>query len=177
MPSFVAYVVSLGCFAKSARRGRLSGPRLRPHSGRESEHILPLPLCSFHLELESFANLFFFNLIATCNECSAVTHAASPLLFVLVSIGGAASPPEYMTSASAVQFAAAPIRMGVYERPAPAPVMGMWSSDPFKVDSGQATSGSTVMEADKFDTGVKNDELINQLGSFMTSVIWAEYSC
>jgi len=80
MPSFVAYVVSLGCFAKSARRGRLSGPRLRPHSGRESEHILPLPLCSFHLELESFANLFFFNLIATCNECSAVTHAASPLV-------------------------------------------------------------------------------------------------
>ena len=137
-----------------------------------------MPLCSFHLELESFANLFFFNLIATCNECSAVTHAASPRwLFLLVSIGAAASPPEYMTSAPAVQFAAAPIRMGVYERPAPAPVMGMWNSDPFKVDSGQATSGSTVMEADKFDTGVKNDELINQLGSFMTSVIWAEYSC
>jgi len=61
-----------------------------------------------------------------------------------------------MTSASAVQFAAAPIRMGVYERPAPAPVMGMWSSDPFKVDSGQATSGSTVMEADKFDTGLED---------------------
>ncbi|OEL13652.1 Transcription factor TGA4 [Dichanthelium oligosanthes] len=58
-----------------------------------------------------------------------------------------------MTSASAVQFAAVPIRMGVYERPAPAPVMGMWNSDPFKVDSGQATSGSTVMEADnKFDS-------------------------
>jgi len=81
MPSFVAYVVSLGGFAKSARRGRLSAAAL---GERASEHILPLPLCSFHLELESFANLFFFNLIATCNECSAVTHAASPLV---VSVG------------------------------------------------------------------------------------------
>lgn len=69
-----------------------------------------------------------------------------------------------MTSASAVQFAAVPVRMGVYERPAPAPVMGMWNSDPFKVDSGQATSGSTVMEADKkFDNRVRKDELIDQL--------------
>ncbi|KAK8449776.1 hypothetical protein SEVIR_7G267200v4 [Setaria viridis] len=62
-----------------------------------------------------------------------------------------------MTSASAVQFAAVPVRMGVYERPAPAPVMGMWNSDPFKVDSGQATSGSTVMEADKkFDNRLED---------------------
>ncbi|CAL5014631.1 unnamed protein product [Urochloa decumbens] len=76
-----------------------------------------------------------------------------------LSIGGAASPPEFMSSASAVQFAAAaPVRMGLYERPAPAPVMGMWNSDPFKVvDSGQATSGSTVMEADnKFDTRLED---------------------
>jgi hypothetical protein len=73
-----------------------------------------------------------------------------------LSIGGAATPPEYMTSASAVQFAAAPVRMGVYERPAPAPVMGIWNCDPFKVDSGQATSGSTVMEADKFDTRLED---------------------
>ncbi|CAL5029778.1 unnamed protein product [Urochloa decumbens] len=75
-----------------------------------------------------------------------------------LSIGSAASPPEFMTSASAVQFAAAPVRMGLYERPAPAPVMGMWNSDPFKVvDSGQATSGSTVMEADnKFDTRLED---------------------
>ena len=76
-----------------------------------------------------------------------------------------------------VQTCALPISTCPSRAPAPAPVMGMWNSDPFKVDSGQATSGSTVMEADKFDTGVKNDELINQLGSFMTSVIWAEYSC
>lgn len=70
-----------------------------------------------------------------------------------------------MTSASAVQFAAVPVRMGVYERPAPAPLMGMWNSDPFKVDSSQATSGSTVMEADnKFDTMVRKLELIDQLG-------------
>ncbi|CAL5014630.1 unnamed protein product [Urochloa decumbens] len=80
-------------------------------------------------------------------------------LHKLSSIGGAASPPEFMSSASAVQFAAAaPVRMGLYERPAPAPVMGMWNSDPFKVvDSGQATSGSTVMEADnKFDTRLED---------------------
>ncbi|CAL5029779.1 unnamed protein product [Urochloa decumbens] len=79
-------------------------------------------------------------------------------LHKLSSIGSAASPPEFMTSASAVQFAAAPVRMGLYERPAPAPVMGMWNSDPFKVvDSGQATSGSTVMEADnKFDTRLED---------------------
>ncbi|KAL6651474.1 hypothetical protein ACP70R_010399 [Stipagrostis hirtigluma subsp. patula] len=57
-----------------------------------------------------------------------------------------------MTSAAAAQFAAVPVRMGVYERPAPAPI-GMWgSSEPFKVDSGQATSASTILEADtKFD--------------------------
>ncbi|CAL5070297.1 unnamed protein product [Urochloa decumbens] len=75
-----------------------------------------------------------------------------------LSIGSAASPPEFMTSASAVQFTAAPVRMGLYERPALAPVMGMWNSDPFKVvDSGQATSGSTVMEADnKFDTRLED---------------------
>ncbi|CAN6277084.1 unnamed protein product [Urochloa humidicola] len=79
-------------------------------------------------------------------------------LHKLSSIGSAASPPEFMTSASAVQFAAMPVRMGLYERPAPAPVMGMWNSDPFKVvDSGQATSGSTVMEADnKFDTRLED---------------------
>ncbi|CAN6229733.1 unnamed protein product [Urochloa humidicola] len=79
-------------------------------------------------------------------------------LHKLSSIGSAASPPEFMTSASAAQFAAVPVRMGLYERPAPAPVMGMWNSDPFKVvDNGQATSGSTVMEADnKFDTGLED---------------------
>ncbi|AQK46487.1 Transcription factor TGA4 [Zea mays] len=52
--------------------------------------------------------------------------------------GSAVSPPEYMASASPAQFAAAPLRMG-YGRPAPAPpppVMGMWSSEPFRVDSG-----------------------------------------
>jgi hypothetical protein len=44
-------------------------------------------------------------------------------------------------------------------------LMGMWNSDPFKVDSSQATSGSTVMEADnKFDTMVRKLELIDQLG-------------
>nr|CAB3485898.1 unnamed protein product [Digitaria exilis] len=61
-----------------------------------------------------------------------------------------------MTSASAVQYAAAPVRiMGPYERPAP--VMGVWNSDPFKVDSCQATSGSTVMEADhKFDNRLED---------------------
>ncbi|AQK46480.1 Transcription factor TGA4 [Zea mays] len=53
-----------------------------------------------------------------------------------------------MASASPAQFAAAPLRMG-YGRPAPAPpppVMGMWSSEPFRVDSGSAhaTSASTV---------------------------------
>ncbi|AQK46479.1 transcription factor TGAL6 isoform X1 [Zea mays] len=62
--------------------------------------------------------------------------------------GSAVSPPEYMASASPAQFAAAPLRMG-YGRPAPAPpppVMGMWSSEPFRVDSGSAhaTSASTV---------------------------------
>ncbi|KAM0829379.1 hypothetical protein ACQ4PT_066910 [Festuca glaucescens] len=49
--------------------------------------------------------------------------------------------------------------MGMYERhqqqppPPQQPVVGMWSTDPFKVDSsGQATSGSTIMEEDtKFD--------------------------
>ncbi|XP_062184755.1 transcription factor TGAL6-like [Phragmites australis] len=67
-----------------------------------------------------------------------------------LSIGSAASPPEYMTSASA-QYAA-PVRMGVCERLAPAPI-GMWSNEPFKVDSGQAMSASTILEADtKFDT-------------------------
>ena len=89
--------------------------------------------------------------------------------------GTGASPPEYMTTASA-QFAPAPLRVGMYEQrhhqhhhqqqqpphpPAPAPVgVGMWSSEPYKVDSGggQATSGSTIMEGDtKFDhTGVSN---------------------
>ncbi|XP_062226895.1 transcription factor TGAL6-like isoform X2 [Phragmites australis] len=67
----------------------------------------------------------------------------------------AASPPEYMTSASA-QFAA-PVRIGVYERPGPAPVIGMWNNEPFKVDSGLATSASTIMEADtKFDTRLED---------------------
>lgn len=82
-----------------------------------------------------------------------------PLLFLSPSVGSAASPPEYMTSAPAAQFAAAPVRMGVYGRPAPAAVMGMWSSEPFKVvDSCQATSGgSTVMEADnKFDSRLED---------------------
>ncbi|KAJ1273021.1 hypothetical protein BS78_06G248300 [Paspalum vaginatum] len=73
-----------------------------------------------------------------------------------LSIGSAASPPEYMTSAPAVAppFAAVPVRMGVYERPAPA--AAVWNSQPFRVDSGQATSASTVMEADKFDTGLED---------------------
>ncbi|WVZ87362.1 hypothetical protein U9M48_034005 [Paspalum notatum var. saurae] len=63
-----------------------------------------------------------------------------------------------MTSAPAVAqpFAAVPVRMGVYERPAPAAMMGMWNSEPFRVDSGQATSASTVMEADKFDTRLED---------------------
>lgn len=75
--------------------------------------------------------------------------------------GAGTSPPEYMTSATA-QFAPAPLRMGMYERPppqqpmppSPQPVVGMWNNsvDTYKVDSGQATSGSTIMEADtKFD--------------------------
>ncbi|XP_066344251.1 transcription factor TGAL6-like isoform X1 [Miscanthus floridulus] len=79
-----------------------------------------------------------------------------------LNIGSAASPPEYMTSASPAQFAAVPLRMG-YARPVPspsppAPVMGMWSSEPFKVDSGgHATSASTVMEADtKFETRLED---------------------
>ncbi|XP_062226897.1 transcription factor TGAL6-like isoform X3 [Phragmites australis] len=60
-----------------------------------------------------------------------------------------------MTSASA-QFAA-PVRIGVYERPGPAPVIGMWNNEPFKVDSGLATSASTIMEADtKFDTRLED---------------------
>jgi transcription factor TGA len=78
-----------------------------------------------------------------------------------------ASPPEYMATASA-QYAPPPLRMGMYEleprhhqpHPPPPPqqqqqqpVVGMWSSEPYKVDSGgQATSGSTIMEGDaKFD--------------------------
>ncbi|XP_008668574.1 transcription factor TGAL6 isoform X1 [Zea mays] len=69
-----------------------------------------------------------------------------------------ASPPQYMTpAASPAQFAPAPLRMG-YGRPAP--VMGMWSSEPFKVDSGgHATcSASTVMEADtKLETSRLQD--------------------
>ncbi|CAM0901890.1 unnamed protein product [Alopecurus aequalis] len=80
-----------------------------------------------------------------------------------------ASPPEYMTSASA-QFAPAPLRMGMYERhqqpPAPAPVAGMWNSEPYKVDSGgQATSSSTVMEGDnKFDhTGLEEVPHMDEL--------------
>ncbi|GJN26289.1 hypothetical protein PR202_gb14210 [Eleusine coracana subsp. coracana] len=61
-----------------------------------------------------------------------------------------------MTSASA-QFAA-PVRMGVYERPPPVAPIGMWSNEPFKVDSGgQATSASTIMEPDnKFDAGLED---------------------
>jgi transcription factor TGA len=63
--------------------------------------------------------------------------------------------------------------MGMYDRhhqqqPPPPPqqqqpVAGMWSTDPFKVDSGgQATSGSTIMEGDtKFDhTGVSNQDIL-----------------
>ncbi|KAK3141380.1 hypothetical protein QOZ80_4BG0333190 [Eleusine coracana subsp. coracana] len=73
-----------------------------------------------------------------------------------LSIGSAASSPEFMTSASA-QFAA-PVRMGVYERPPPVAPIGMWSNEPFKVDSGgQATSASTIMEPDnKFDAGLED---------------------
>jgi hypothetical protein len=59
-------------------------------------------------------------------------------------VSSAASPPEYMTPSASAQFAP-PIRMGMYERPAP---IGMWSNEPFKVDSGALT----IMEADnKFD--------------------------
>nr|WGO51569.1 TGACG-binding transcription factor 1 [Saccharum hybrid cultivar ROC22] len=79
-----------------------------------------------------------------------------------LSIGSAASPPEYMTSASPAQFAVMPLRMG-YGRPAPstapAPVTaGMWSSEAFKVvDGGHATSASTVMETDtKFETRLED---------------------
>uniref|UniRef100_A0A0D9WA40 DOG1 domain-containing protein n=3 Tax=Leersia perrieri TaxID=77586 RepID=A0A0D9WA40_9ORYZ len=54
-----------------------------------------------------------------------------------------ASPPEYMTLAS-TQFAA-PVRMGAYDRPPP---VGMWSHEQFKVDNGQATSASTIMESE-----------------------------
>jgi transcription factor TGA len=45
------------------------------------------------------------------------------------------------------------------------PVAGMWSTDPFKVDSGgQATSGSTIMEGDtKFDhTGVSHSQALSR---------------
>ncbi|KAL5214033.1 hypothetical protein ABZP36_003185 [Zizania latifolia] len=61
-----------------------------------------------------------------------------------------------MTSAS-TQFAA-PVRlMGAYDRPPPAG--GMWSDEQFKVDNGQATSSSTVMEADmRFETRLEEEE-------------------
>ncbi|KAF0890835.1 hypothetical protein E2562_004316 [Oryza meyeriana var. granulata] len=56
-----------------------------------------------------------------------------------------------MTSAS-TQFVA-PIRMGAYDRPLP---VGMWSHEQFKVDNGQATSASTIMEAEmKYETRVE----------------------
>jgi hypothetical protein len=57
-----------------------------------------------------------------------------------------------MTSAS-TQFAA-PVRMGAYDRPPP---VGMWSHEHIKVDNGQATSASTIMEAEmKFENRVRN---------------------
>jgi transcription factor TGA len=73
-------------------------------------------------------------------------------------VPGGASPPEYMATASA-QYAPPPLRMGMYEleprhhQQQQQAVVGMWSSEPYKVDSGgQATSGSTIMEGDaKFD--------------------------
>lgn len=96
----------------------------------------------------------------------------------LSSVTGGVSPPEYMTTAS-TQYAPAPLRMGMYDRhhqqqqppPPPPPqqqqpVVGMWSTDPFKVDSGgQATSGSTIMEGDtKFDhTGLEDVPHMDEL--------------
>ncbi|XP_044968345.1 transcription factor TGAL6-like isoform X2 [Hordeum vulgare subsp. vulgare] len=81
-----------------------------------------------------------------------------------------------MTSA---QYAPAPLRMGMYERAQPPqqhqqqqqqhqlqPVLGMWSSEPYKVDSGgQATSGSSIMEPDaKFDhAGLDEDPQMDEL--------------
>jgi transcription factor TGA len=107
----------------------------------------------------------------------------------LASISGTgASPPEYMTTAS-TQYAPAPLRMGMYDRhqgpPPPPPhqqqqpVVGMWSTDPFKVDSGggQATSGSTIMEGDtKYDhAGVSNGLLF--LFDFGRSFACAHFGC
>jgi hypothetical protein len=44
--------------------------------------------------------------------------------------------------------------MGAYDRPPP---VGMWSHEQFKVDNGQATSASTIMEAEmKFENRVRN---------------------
>uniref|UniRef100_A0ACD5UW71 Uncharacterized protein n=2 Tax=Avena sativa TaxID=4498 RepID=A0ACD5UW71_AVESA len=75
-----------------------------------------------------------------------------------------ASPPEYMATTASAQYAPPPLRMGMYEleprhhqhQPPPPPpqqqqpVVGIWSSEPYKVDSGG--SGSTIMEGDaKFD--------------------------
>ncbi|KAG8066418.1 hypothetical protein GUJ93_ZPchr0004g39491 [Zizania palustris] len=61
-----------------------------------------------------------------------------------------------MTSAS-TQFAAAVRIMGAYDRPLPAG--SMWSDEQFKVDNGQATSSSTVMEADmRFETRLEEEE-------------------
>jgi hypothetical protein len=89
--------------------------------------LLVLQLTTFYL-VES----------ATCSDSRPLVSAVG-----LARVSSIASPPEYMTSASA-QFAP-PIRMGMYERPAP---IGMWSNEPFKVDSGALT----IMEADnKFD--------------------------
>uniref|UniRef100_A0A453DAA0 Uncharacterized protein n=2 Tax=Aegilops tauschii subsp. strangulata TaxID=200361 RepID=A0A453DAA0_AEGTS len=90
---------------------------------------------------------------------------------------GGASPPEYMTSAAAAQYAPAPLRMAMYERAPPQqhqqqqqpqlqPALGMWSSEPYKVDSGgQATSGSSIMEPDaKFDhAGLDEDPQMDEL--------------
>ena len=97
---------------------------------------------------------------------------------------GGASPPEYMTSAAATQYAPAPLRMAMYERapqqqqhhhhhhhqqqqqPQLQPALGMWSSEPYKVDSGgQATSGSSIMEPDaKFDhAGLDDDPHMDEL--------------
>uniref|UniRef100_A0A453DA90 Transcription factor TGA4 n=1 Tax=Aegilops tauschii subsp. strangulata TaxID=200361 RepID=A0A453DA90_AEGTS len=82
-----------------------------------------------------------------------------------------------MTSAAAAQYAPAPLRMAMYERAPPQqhqqqqqpqlqPALGMWSSEPYKVDSGgQATSGSSIMEPDaKFDhAGVDEDPQMDEL--------------
>ena len=94
---------------------------------------------------------------------------------------GGASPREYMTSAAAAQYAPAPLRMAMYERAPPQqqhhqhqqqqqpqlqPALGMWSSEPYKVDSGgQATSGSSIMEPDaKFDhPGLDEDPHMDEL--------------